>query len=86
MLHNMSSEQLSACFNSLRNEIAIIKAEFKRDESDIYLTRQEVADKFKCDLSTVHNWTKSGKLKAYGIGNRVYYKLSEVDGALVPLR
>ena len=50
-----------------------------------YLTRNEVKELLKIDLSTVHNWTKRGKLKSYGIGNRVYYKRSEVEAAIKPL-
>ena len=34
---------------------------------------------------TLHNWTKRGKLKAYGIGARVYYKRHEVEAGLIPL-
>ena len=37
------------------------------------------------DLSTIHNWTKRGKLKAYGIAGRIYYKRSEVEMAIKPL-
>ena len=44
-----------------------------------YLTRNEVCELLSVDLSTLHRWTKSGKLNAYGIGNRVYYLRSEVD-------
>ena len=39
----------------------------------------------KCDLSSVHNWTKAGILKLYGLGGRKYYKLSEIELAIVPL-
>lgn len=47
-------------------------------------TRKEVADLFKCTLKTVHNWTKSGRLKAYGHGSRVFYKVDEVHASLTP--
>jgi len=50
-----------------------------------YLTRNQVKEMLDVDLSTIHNWTKRGKLKAYGIGNRVYYKRSEIEKAIVPL-
>lgn len=50
-----------------------------------YLTRQEVADMFKVDISTVHNWCKSGKLKPYGIGARVYFLRADIDNCLIPL-
>ena len=49
------------------------------------LTRKEVAEMFKCDLSTVHNWTKKGILKKYGTGNSIFYKRSEVESALIAL-
>jgi predicted DNA-binding transcriptional regulator AlpA len=50
-----------------------------------YLTRRQVADLFQIELSTLHNWCKKGKLKPYGIGNRVYFLRSDIDKALVPL-
>lgn len=49
------------------------------------MSRKQVACFFGCDISTVHNWTVQGKLRAYGMGGRVYYKRSEVEAALVPL-
>ncbi|MDX8339389.1 helix-turn-helix domain-containing protein [Draconibacterium sp. IB214405] len=62
-----------------------VKRQFQPKEPEEYLTRNEVKDLLKVDLSTIHNWTKRGKLKAYGIGNRVYYKRSEVEQAIKPL-
>lgn len=50
-----------------------------------YITRNQVKVMFDVDLSTVHNWTKKGKLKSYGIGNRIYYKRDEVESAITPL-
>lgn len=47
-----------------------------------YITRREVAKLFKISLVTVHDWTRKGLLQAYKIANRVYYKQSEVEGAL----
>lgn len=62
-----------------------LKRQFQPKEPVELLTRNEVKDLLKVDLSTVHNWTKRGKLKAYGLGNRVYYKRSEVEEAIKPL-
>ena len=55
-------------------------------ESNDLLTRKDVASYFQIDLGTVHNWTNKGYLKSYGIGRRVYYKRSEVEDALTPLK
>ena len=69
-----------------RNEIEKLKKDFQPKEPTEYLTRNEVKELLKCDLSTIHNWNKKGKLKAYGIGNRVFYKRSEVEKAIIELR
>ena len=45
-------------------------------EPDELMTRQEVADWFRVDPSTVHNWTIQGRLTKYGIENTVRYKRS----------
>lgn len=50
-----------------------------------YLTRHEVAKMFNVDISTVHNWCKSGKLKPLGLGARVYFLRSDIEGSLIPL-
>lgn len=50
-----------------------------------YLTRKQVSDLLQIELSTLHNWCKKGKLKPYGIGNRVYFLRSDIEKALTPL-
>lgn len=50
------------------------------------LTRKETCAILKINLSTLWSWTKKGKLTSYGIGNRVYYKQSEVSDALIELK
>jgi len=74
-----------AILKGIKAEIDILKKEFQPKEPTEYMTREEVRDLLNIDLSTVHNWTKRGKLKAYGIGNRVYFKRKEVEQAIKPL-
>jgi hypothetical protein len=50
-----------------------------------YLTRQEVAKMFNCDLSTIHNWCKTKKLNPLGIGSQVYFLRSDIEASLTPL-
>lgn len=59
---------------------------FQPKEPTEYLTRNEVSEMLHVDLSTVHNWTKKGRIKSYGIGGRVYYKRSEIEDAIVELK
>lgn len=58
---------------------------FKPVQPAEYLTRQQVAKMFDVDLSTIHNWCKSGKLKPLGLGSRVYFLRSDIEASLIPL-
>lgn len=69
----------------IKRELDIFLEHFKPKQPNEYLTRQEVAELFKVDISTIHNWCKSGKLKPYGLGARVYFLRADVDNCLIPL-
>ncbi|SIQ99788.1 DNA binding domain-containing protein, excisionase family [Chryseobacterium sp. RU37D] len=58
---------------------AELSKEFQPKEPTEYLTRQEVCEMLHIDLSSLHRWRKEGKLIAYGLGNRVYFKRNEID-------
>jgi len=62
-----------------------LREHFQPKEPEEYLTRQEVADILKVDISTIHNWSKQEKLIPYGIGSRVLFKRSEVEAQIIPL-
>ncbi|AWG20202.1 hypothetical protein FFWV33_01005 [Flavobacterium faecale] len=49
------------------------------------LTRDEVCKLLSFNKTSLWKHTKSGKLKSYGIGNKVYYKRSEVLEAVKPI-
>ncbi|WP_410880899.1 helix-turn-helix domain-containing protein [Myroides sp. DW712] len=61
------------------------KKAMQKQQGDSLLGRSEVADLLKVNLSTIHNWCKSGKLKPYGMGNRVYFLKSDIEKSLIPL-
>lgn len=85
ILHEVTPEQITNLFEGLQNQLKELKANFEPKTPTEYLTRSEVSKLLSCDLSTVHNWTKKGKLIPYGLGNRVYYKRSEVEAVLIPI-
>jgi predicted DNA-binding transcriptional regulator AlpA len=58
---------------------------FKPVQPNEYLTRQQVAQMFNVDISTIHNWCKSNKLKPLGLGARVYFLRSDIEQSLQPL-
>lgn len=47
-------------------------------DNSVLLSRQESASFLKISLVTLYDWTKSGILKSYKIGGRVYYKQDEL--------
>ena len=47
-----------------------------------FISRQEVASLLRISLPTLNEWTKLGWLQSYKLGNRVLYKLPEVEQAL----
>lgn len=82
----VTPEQLQeAILNGVKAQLGELKKEFQPQKPTEFLTRDEVSKLLKIDLSTVHNWSKRGKLFPYGIGNRVYYKRSDVESAIKPL-
>lgn len=50
------------------------------------LTREQTCEFLQIDSSTLWHWTNKGKVKAYGIGNRRYYKRAELLESLQPLK
>jgi len=86
-LIQISPDELrEAIISGVRAEVEKLKTDFQPLQPTEYMTRNEVRDFLNVDLSTVHNLTKRGKLKAYGLGGRVYYKRAEVEEAIKPLR
>ncbi|NLP58566.1 helix-turn-helix domain-containing protein [Lutibacter sp. B1] len=59
-------------------KIELYLKEYATKDDEIFLSRTETAKFLKVDLSTIHNWTKRGKLIAYGFGAKVYYKKIEL--------
>jgi DNA-directed RNA polymerase specialized sigma24 family protein len=85
-LIQISPEEFQEAIASrIKSELDALRKDFQPREPEEFLSRQQVADMLDINLGTLHNWTKRGKLKAYGIAGRVYYKRAEVASALTPL-
>lgn len=79
-LAELIHEKVKSHFQNLKKEIADKKA------NDELLTREETCKFLQIDSSTLWNWTNKGKVQAYGIGNRRYYKRSELLDCLTLLK
>ena len=53
------------------------------EDDDELLTVEETLKFLKCSKQALWNWRKNGVLPSYRLGNRVYYKKSEIFAKLV---
>ncbi len=79
-------ESLTDEIKALKKELQEIKDNLKPKEQTKYLGRNQVAELLGINVSSVHNWTQKGILQAYQIGGRIYYKLEELEEAIVKLQ
>lgn len=63
-------------------EIKLANLKTNEEKSLTLLSRKETAKLLCISLPTLHEWTKTGIVKAHRIGNRILYKLNEVSEAL----
>jgi phage antirepressor YoqD-like protein len=90
-IHIHSLEQLPAGFNFLLKRIDEIEAAINNKPTqqptasapaDTLRTRTETAKILRVTLATLNDYTKTGKIVANRIGNRVLYKDSDIQNAL----
>ncbi len=88
LLETLSIEQLQQLIGtSVKNGIQELQKELQtKDNSEELLTRDETCAFLKVDSSTLWAWTNQGKVNAYGIGARRYYKRSELLECLTLLK
>jgi hypothetical protein len=88
LLQELSIEQLQLLIgSSVKDGIQQFQKEIKSTENSEELLSREQACKFlHIDSSTLWAWTNAGKLKAFGIGSRRYYKKSLIMESLTLLK
>lgn len=88
LLQSLTIEQLEQLIGtSVKNGILELQKQLlDKENSEELLTREETCNFLKIDSSTLWAWTNKGKVKAYGIGARRYYKRSELIQCLTLLK
>lgn len=83
LLQNFSVEELEELLGkTVLKELSQLREEISNNSKDELLTREETCKFLKVDSSTLWSWTNKGKVKAYGIGSRRYYKKNELIDSL----
>lgn len=87
LLEILSSETLKELIKeSVKSQLDDFKKDLQAHNPDELLTREEACKFLQIDSSTLWHWTNKGKVTAYGIGNRRYYKKAELLDCLTPLK
>jgi excisionase family DNA binding protein len=82
----LSPEDLKTLFKELlEQEISPLK-DASAKKFDPLFSREEASERLKIDLSTLHRWTKQGKISAHAIGARIYFKESSIQEALIEIK
>ena len=72
---------------NVKSQIEALKKELSNQQSnEELLTRDQACQFLQINSSTLWAWTNKGKVKAYGISNRRYYKRSELLECLTELK
>ena len=88
LLENLTVDQLQQLIGTtVRNSIVELQKQIQtKSDNEALMTREETCQFLKVDSSTLWAWTNQGKVKAYGIGARRYYKKSELLECLTLLK
>lgn len=84
-LNGITIDQLAEAVVNLLQQKAIAPPQQETEPENDFIGRDEVCTILKFNKTTLHKHTRSGRLKSYGIGNRVLYKRSEVLEAVKPI-
>ena len=56
---------------------------FRDNEPKRYLSEDEICQHFGITKPTLHDWKNRKIVKSYKLGGRVYYRLSEIESAMI---
>lgn len=83
-IEGITVRQIYEAFKSLESKIEALPNQ--PTPAPGYLSRQDVAKLLRVSPVTIWDWTNKGFLKAYRLGNKVFYKVAEIDEAMIPLK
>jgi hypothetical protein len=87
LLENLNTQTLKELIkDGVKSQLKDFKETFQTHNPDELLTREQTCKFLKIDSSTLWAWTNKGKVIAYGIGNRRYYKKAELLESLTQLK
>lgn len=81
LLNGITLEEL---VDALAPLLQLQQTKQSQSENDL-ITRKQVCELLSINLTTLWKHTRSGKLKSFGIGNRIFYSKLQVLEAVKPI-
>lgn len=53
------------------------------NEPKRYFSADQICERFSITKPTIHEWRKRGILKSYKLGARVYYRMDDIENAMI---
>jgi predicted DNA-binding transcriptional regulator AlpA len=84
-IYNLSPDEFKESIRSIVRELMPQQKKNSKNiqTTDDLLTDEETLKLLKCSKQALWNWRKNGILPSYRLGNRVYYKKSDIFNKLV---
>ncbi len=70
--------------NTIENSLfAKIQKTLRDNQPNQYLSADEVCKRFAVTKPTIHEWKRRNILKSYKLGSRVYYRMDDIENAMI---
>lgn len=88
ILQNLTQEELEQIIDSkLEEQFAKLAKHLKnKSDGEELMTREQACEFLSINSSTLWHWSNKGKVQAYAIGARRYYKKSELLKSIKPVK
>ena len=60
-----------------------LEKSIKDNEPNRYYTAEQICERFSITKPTIHEYRKRKIIKSYRLGSRVYYRLDEIENAMI---
>ncbi|QOW11374.1 helix-turn-helix domain-containing protein [Kaistella flava (ex Peng et al. 2021)] len=75
---------ISEIVGKIKSELlADLTKTFNDNQPNRYYSAQDICERFGISKPTIHEWRKRGILKTYKLGSRVYYRMDDIEKAMI---
>lgn len=81
---NVPQENINQIADKVENRLFERLSKFLTDNApNRYYTAEQICERFSITKPTIHEYRKRKIIKSYRLGSRVYYRLDEIENAMI---